>query len=915
MSMRILLGMNLPYYPAYGGANKANKFLLEGLAEKGHTVRAVVPVLGTPSPITHEQFLEKLAQQSIAVSSAGGVHRFTMNGVEVRAAVEASRLRSCMVEQIESFRPDWVLVSSENPSQNLLDAAVKTPGTKVACVVQAPEYLPFGPESFYPSARRTELFSRADLIIAISQYTADYLKRWSSLNPKTIYMPVYGSGPFPNYGRFDEGYVTLVNPCQLKGISIFCALAREFPDVAFAAVPTWGTTPADLETLAALPNVRLLEASLDIDHILAQTRILLMPSLAPETLGQTAIDSMLRGIPVLASNLGGLPEAKMGIDFVIPVNPIELYKSELDENGLPVAILPDQDIRPWRDALSSLLTSRRSYDDLSAASREAALRFVSGVSVDNWEDALINSRANGKAHHTPQQAESRGAASDGADALEVLSDLTPEQLALAVLQLRKMSKQRAAGQNGTSRIRPVPRSHAMPVSFAQQRLWFLHQLDPDSEAFNQPAAIRLRGVLDKSALDETITQIVRRHETLRTTFTAIEGVPHQVINPAAEIRLPVIDLTAMEGESRERELVRLAAEESRRPFSLATGPLLRVTLVKLGEDDHAIFFTTHHIVSDGWSMGVLVREVTRLYEAIREGRGAELEELEVQYADYAAWQREWMSGEVMDEQVRYWRGQLEGAPPLLDLPTDRPRMQKQSLKGANHTIVIEAELVEKIRKLSNSENVTLFMTLLAAFQTLLFRYTRQPVIMIGTPIAGRNHIEVEGLIGFFINTLVLRGDLAGHSTFRELLVQAREVTLGAYSHQELPFEKLVEVIQPERSTSHTPIFQVLFSLNNVPESTLELPGLTLSPLGGGYEVARYDLALYLTEIGQEILASMQYSSDLFEEATIERMLGHFRTLLEALAESPGEPISKLRLSTADERHQLLSEFNQAMASF
>jgi amino acid adenylation domain-containing protein len=502
---------------------------------------------------------------------------------------------------------------------------------------------------------------------------------------------------------------------------------------------------------------------------------------------------------------------------------------------------------------------------------------------------------------------------DEAEILELLGDLTREQTALLILRLKQKPGAKSVNENKIPPIRRVSRDQDLPLSFAQQRLWFLHQLDPDSIAFNQPEAIRLRGKLNKRAFDITISEIVRRHEPLRTTFTTVDGVPVQVINPTKQMAIELIDISEVDEGEREAEARRLATQESRRAFDLATGPLLRVTLVKLGEDDHAIFFTTHHIVSDGWSMGVLMREVSELYGAVCEGRQPALEELEIQYADYAVWQREWMSGEVLEEQLGYWKKQLSGARSVIDLPTDKPRPQDQNLAGGSCSILLQADLVEKLKRLSNQENVTLFMTLLAAFQTLLYRYSEQETILIGTPIAGRNRVEVEGLIGFFINTLVLRADISNDMSFRELLGQTREVTLGAYAHQDLPFEKLVEVMQPERSASHSPFFQVFFALHNVPGSPLELPGLTLSPLFGEFEVARYDLAFYLEEIGEQVLADMHYSPDMFETATIERMLAQFLTLLEAIVTAPEKSVSRLPLSTAAQRQQLLSEFNQATA--
>ena len=483
----------------------------------------------------------------------------------------------------------------------------------------------------------------------------------------------------------------------------------------------------------------------------------------------------------------------------------------------------------------------------------------------------------------------------------------------------ELLKQLLAKKGITTRRTPQIRKRTgpgpYPLSFAQHRLWFLYQLEPDSPNNNLFSGIRLTGELDKSALDETITQIVRRHETLRTTFTAIEGVPWQVINEAAEIRLPVIDLTAMDGEGRERELVRLATQESRRPFSLATGPLLRVTLARLASDQWAVLFTMPHIVSDGWSMGVLVREVTRLYEAIREGRGAELEELEVQYADYAAWQREWMSGEVMDEQVRYWRGQLEGAPPLLDLPADKPRPVAETFQGESHSLVVGLDLAKSLRALAEREGATLFMVLLAAFNTLLYRHTYQEDVIVGSPIANRNRGEIEGLIGFFVNTLVLRTDLSGNPTFRELLARVRQTTLGAYDHQDLPFDKIVEAINPERTSNAYPLFPVQFGLRNNVEQRLSLTDLAVSYIGTGEVTVRVDLGMEVFEMEDGLDVVFNYKTDLFNPDTMARMAGHFDNLLKSIVDDPDRPLSELRMMTHREVEQLVVEWNRTDADY
>jgi amino acid adenylation domain-containing protein/FkbM family methyltransferase len=464
-------------------------------------------------------------------------------------------------------------------------------------------------------------------------------------------------------------------------------------------------------------------------------------------------------------------------------------------------------------------------------------------------------------------------------------------------------------------INPVSRDNALPLSFAQQRLWFLDQLEPDSAAYNCPAAVRLTGALNLDVLEKTLSEVVRRHEILRTGFPAMDGQPVQVIAPAAPLKVELIDLGEMNADERETEAQRLAKEDAERPFDLAQGPLLRATLLRLSVDEHIALFTMHHIVSDAWSMGVLVLEIAALYEAYSNDRPSPLPELDIQYADYAKWQQDWLRGEVLDKQLAYWKRQLQDSPPVLELPTDRPRPVARNYQGATKSVVLPSALSESLKHLSREEGTTMFMTLLAAFQVLLARYAQKDDINTGTAIAGRNKGEIEGLIGFFINTLVMRTDLSGNPTFQELLGRVRETCLGAYAHQDLPFEKLVEELQPERSLSYTPLFQVMFILHNVPRETLQLPGLTL----GSHEIesvtSKFDLTLSLAESEQGIAGTMTYNTDLFEAETIERMVIHFQTLLEGVAANRKERILSLPLLSQPERRQLLFDYNDTAKEF
>ncbi|HEY6549033.1 MAG TPA: amino acid adenylation domain-containing protein, partial [Vicinamibacteria bacterium] len=473
----------------------------------------------------------------------------------------------------------------------------------------------------------------------------------------------------------------------------------------------------------------------------------------------------------------------------------------------------------------------------------------------------------------------------------------------------EIENRRRGGRVAAPPLLRRPREAAPPLSFAQQRLWFLDRLEPGSSAYNVPVALRMRGPLAVAALAASFREIVRRHESLRTTFAEAGGQPVQVIAPALDLPLPVVDLEGLPREAREGELARLAGWDAQRSFNLAAGPLVRLLLLRLGEQDHALLLGMHHIVSDGWSMGVFLRELGALYGALLAGRPSPLPELAIQYADFALWQREWLTGEVLEEQLAYWRRQLAGAPAVLDLPTDRPRPAERVGRGGWAPFSLPGDVAAEVRALSRRQGSTLFMTLLAAFQVLLSRSSGAEAVPVGTAVANRNRAETEGLIGFFVNTLVLLGDLAGNPGFADLLARTRTSLLGAYEHQDLPFEKLVDDLSPERSLSYTPLFQVMLTLQNAPLGDLSLPGLSLEPLASSLGSAKFDLSVVLWEEAGGLSGEVEYDADLFDAVRIQRLVAHLGTLLGSAVAAPEGPVASLPLLTPAERWQVSVEWN------
>lgn len=452
-------------------------------------------------------------------------------------------------------------------------------------------------------------------------------------------------------------------------------------------------------------------------------------------------------------------------------------------------------------------------------------------------------------------------------------------------------------------IRRLPRDQGLPLSFAQQRLWFLDQLEPESSAYNVPATIVLKGPLHITALEQSLQHIVKRHEVLRTTFESVSGKAQLHIHENFEIALPVLDLSKFDEPTRDHKVQVIATQEAQQPFDLSQGPLIRAKLLRTAEEEHVLLLTLHHIVSDGWSRGILFRELGILYESLSAGRSPSLPDLPIQYADFSKWQRDWLQGEVLDKQLSYWRKKLADAPPVLQLPADRAWPTIQTYNGAKESIVLSERLACGLKILSRREGVTMFMAVLAAFKTLLYRYTGQTDIIIGTPIAGRNRSETEGLIGFFVNNLTLRSDLSGNPTFRELLARVREVALQAYEHQDLPFEKLVEELHPKRVLSHSPIFQVFFNQVNFSDERVSFPGLIINFLKVVNESAKFDLTMDLVDEKESVGISLTYNTDLFDASTIQRMLLQFKSVLEGIVADPDQRLSDLSLVTQGELHR------------
>jgi len=457
-----------------------------------------------------------------------------------------------------------------------------------------------------------------------------------------------------------------------------------------------------------------------------------------------------------------------------------------------------------------------------------------------------------------------------------------------------------------------PEQFLFPVSFAQQRLWFLDQLEGTSAVYNVKLPVRLHGPLDLECLQQAVNTLVVRHETLRTSFSTRRGIPMQVISSKAKVRVQSLDMSGADGEEIRTKVAELAGQ----PFELDKGPLIRVHLLRLGPSENLLLLLTHHIVSDAWSSSIMFRDLASVYDSLAAGETPKLPDLNVQYADYAVWQRDWLAGPALDQQLDYWKNKLAGAPTLLQLPTDRPRPRRQTYNGSRISRTFSAELTAALNQLAQRESCTLFMVILTALNILLARYSGQDDVLVGSPIAGRRRTELEDLIGLFVNTLVFRSDVNDAASYRELLAQVRATALKAYAHQDLPFEKLVEALQPPRDMSHSPVFQVMFIHQNAPWEAQPIRSLKVAPgeIGAG-QTAKFDLTVSTTEFDGVLYLNFEYNTDLFDRSTIERFAAGFETLLEAIVSNPTEPIHTYPLHSDEEQYQVLAEWNRTATDF
>lgn len=841
--MKILLVQNSLYYPAFGGGNKSNRLLLEALAERGHSCRVITRVSEDFDPAKQSAFLQALAHRGIEGEISEGVVRFQLNCVDVHTETHVLKMKEYLLRQIAEFHPTWVIVSSDDPAQIFLRPALEASSGRVVYLCRTTLALPFGPDCAFPSRPLTETLRQCAGVVAVSHYVRDYIIRWSGIPAVALPISLQGKGPFPRFANYERGFVLMVNPCAVKGLPIFLELARRFPQVAVAAVPTWGTTEADKKALSALPNMTLLEPRDDIDDILRQTRVLVVPSLWAEARCRMVVEAMLRGVPVLAANVGGIGEAMMGVPYLLPVRPIERYRPQVDEQLVPVAETPLQDVGPWAKALEEVLGSRARYEEISELGRSRALAYVESLSVEPFETYL------------KQLSAARQAAPAVAAAAKRVETLSAEKRALLAMLARKRQAERDSGP--VILRRELQRG---PLAFAQERYWALAQ-SPNPEAAHVPMARLLSGPLHQEALVRSLQWVARRHQPLHMCFSA---AGQSVIDlDAAPLRLEDVRDTS----DREKRLKQIIDEETVAPFDLERGPAFRCALIRLAESEYLLLLTVHHIAADGWSFGIFQRELAAAYQAYREGLEPPLTPLPVSYLDFVVWQREQAGLGRFDEDLAFWRERLR----------DWPRPAQAGHRGRRVSAIIPRSTLDALHDLARENRATLFMALLAAAHRLL-----GPESWIASPVANRPQPDLEGLIGLFVNLIITRTPARPEMTFHELLLAMRQQVMEAFEHQTAPYELF----------SGAPISPpVLFVLQNAAREGLELPGVRSVPLELDTGFSEHQLRISALETAQGLITNVQYSTDHFSEAEAAALLVCWRQLLETMSRHPHRPIA------------------------
>lgn len=878
--------MNLPLTRSYGGANKSNKILAEELAKKGHEVVAVTPALAVPSDHTVEELISHLDRSlNIKVTKTDEALVFTLDGILVYAVIDPGLLRSVLKQIIKDFGPDWILVSTEDPSQSLFRTAYEISPDNIIYLGHTKYMLPFGPLSFYPGEKRTALIKNAKSIITISRYNAAYIKKYSGIEAFVNHPPHFGTNNFEDLGKRTNEYVLMINPSAVKGICILEELAKKMQLLKFAIVPGWGTTPTDVKRLRKYSNIEFWQSTSDLNNLFQNVSVLIMPSLWIEGFGMIVVDALIRGVPVVSSKHGGLMESKLGTNYQVDVNPIAVFKEELDENKFPVAIVPEQNIEPWVRALEELLNDDQKYRTESKLSRERASAFISGLSID----PLIE--------HLKSLGDKNNKLFDDEHSIDAYN---LNQKALLIERL----KEKKLGEMVSIRdLKALEKKQYYDVSYSQKQALYIDEIAKGYYGFILGGTSEINEKVERKTLEEAFNNIVRRNEAFRTRFRKVGGDFKQQVLDTLQFKIEYIHLS---GKDRSNQLEGYLNECFRTRFDLKVAPLLRIYCFTLEEHRYLLAVAMHHIISDGTSMNILVREIIEEYNNCLKHLKKVQHIKPVQYKDYVAWQTRLIQTAKGNRARQYWHTILSGNLPLIDLPVDHIRPVIKTFNGREVVFSISHDQLTFIRNKAKLCEVSTFTLLVSFVYILLYRYSGQEDLIIGTPVANRDHPLLEDQIGYFVNMVVLRNRIASDETLDSLLQRVKRSILEALSFGYYPFDKLIEEILHERDLSRSPIFDVMVSMSAMTSySEKNRVDIADAKVGNLKIGSSHDLAFIFRDAGETIEGKIVFNIDIFSEAKVLRMSHHFLKLIESSMRDPTKSLGKLDLLSVQELQELL----------
>lgn len=885
---KIILTMNLPYTRSDGGANKSNRILAESFVELGYQVEVITPALAVPSDITIEQLNQNLVSQGVEVEDVGDALHFQLNGVGVNAIKQPEELRFSLKQKILTEKPDWVFVSAEDSSQLILSAALEVAEDRVVYFAHTPQMLPFGDQSFYPGEKRKSYIAKAKVIVTISEYVANYIEReLEHTNLITNHPPHYGDD-FVKFENFNEEYILCVNPCQVKGISLLLALAEKHSLQKFAVVPSWGTTASDMSSLKQLANVTVFERQSDLNKLFEKVKLLLVPSLWGEGFGMITVDAMLRGIPVIASNVGGLAEAKMGTDYLINVKPITSYSDELNENYIPYADVPEQELADWNKAIEELTLDEQIYLRNSSESYNRATNFVSGLSVEPLHRKL------------EEIISSENRSLQGLEINEkVIDALTNKSLE----NLTNLILHRESGDLSLSEeLSKIKMRQEYGVSFSQQQLLLLDMINTGYYGFILNSIHPLESNPDYLLLEQAIHQVVMRHEAFRTHFESDKSGFKQKISINPEFKL---DIRRLEQSVSEEEVKAYIHSLMNKPFDLYQGPLFRIHVIEVPalaktHPNPVLLVSMHHIISDRASMDVVINETITIYNSLKAGELVALEPLRFQYKEFAQWQLEGFS--KFSAEKEYWSEKLSGNLAKLDLPTDYRRKAVKSYSGFSVSKIFSEQLSNEIKNIAGNHKATSLIVMIALIKSLLHKYCNEQDIIVGIPASGRIDESLDGQVGFYINMLPIRDVVHENDSFKELLDKVKSSAISAYDNQLYPFSLMIEDNPGSYDPSRSPIFDVMVALDYLDKDYIESQSNLVD-----YQIdagSSHDISFLFTEYKNRIVLKLTYDRTLYQQQTIQRLINHLTKIATQVCQNDKVQLSQLELLTPEEKVEI-----------